>query len=177
MRSRNKIYNENGVFFITSTTVDWLDLFNTKDTFQILIDSINFNVSERNLKVHAYVLMKNHFHLICTGENLSKIINSIKSYSARKFVEKFQTENDILTLNKLRKNKKNFKTDREFQFWQEGFYPKEMLNTEILNQKIEYIHANPVRKGYCENNCDWEYSSARFYEKDIEGDIKVIKTL
>ncbi|MBX7045004.1 MAG: transposase [Ignavibacteria bacterium] len=169
MRSRNKIYNANGVYFITSTVVDWLELFNSDNSFQILADCINFYIRKKNFKVHAYVFMKNHFHLICSGENISKSIGSIKSFSAKKMIEKLKDGNNYEVLNKLRETKKKHKTDRQFQFWQEGFYPKEVLSNDELKQKIEYIHYNPVKKNYCAEMAGWKYSSANYYETGIEG--------
>jgi len=36
----------------------------------------------------------------------------------------------------------------------------------MLRQKIEYIHHNPVRRGYVDEAANWIYSSARNYLKD-----------
>lgn len=173
MRSRNKIYNTSGVYFITSTVVDWLEVFDSDNAFQILADCINFNIQNKDFKVHAYVLMKNHFHMICSGENISNAIGSIKSFSAKKMIEKLQDEKKEAILKIFKEEKKKFKIDREFQFWQEGFYPKEILNNEELKQKIEYVHYNPVKKNYCAEMKDWKYSSAKFYETGEEGIIFV----
>lgn len=169
MRSRNKVYNSRGVYFITSTVVNWLDIFDNEEKFLILVDCINYNIQNKNFKVHAYVLMKNHFHMICSGEEISNSIGSIKSFSAKKLLEKIQKENNEEFLNIFKEEKKKFKTDREFQFWQEGFYPKEILNDEELKQKIEYIHYNPVKKSYCSEAKEWKYSSAKFYESGEDG--------
>jgi REP element-mobilizing transposase RayT len=173
MRSRNKIYNPEGVFFITSTVIDWIEIFNSKDNCQILIDAINFSINNKKLEVYSYVIMKNHFHMICKGDNLSRIIGSIKGFAANKILEKLKEENSTNLLEKFRDKKKRFKTDRNFQVWQEGFYPKEILNDLELKQKIEYIHYNPVKENYCENMVDWPYSSARYYEMNVEGLIKI----
>ncbi len=36
-----------------------------------------------------------------------------------------------------------------------------MMNEKMLVQKIEYIHFNPVKRGYVESPEHWRYSSAR----------------
>jgi putative transposase len=55
------------------------------------------------------------------------------------------------------------KKDREYQLWQEGSHPEVIVSERILEQKLLYMHYNPVRRGYVENPEDWRYSSARNY--------------
>jgi putative transposase len=66
-------------------------------------------------------------------------------------------------LDKLKSLKLDFKGDREHQFWQEGNHPKQIISHEMMRQKIEYIHHNPVRRGYVDLPEYWRYSSARNY--------------
>ncbi|MBP9096728.1 MAG: transposase [Ignavibacteria bacterium] len=168
MRSRYKILNEEGIHFITSTIVDWIEIFTNEDYFKILIESINYSISEKNLKVFAYVLMKNHFHIICKAEQLSNVIRSIKSYSAKIIIEKLEEDKRYDLLEKFK-----LKNDNRYQIWQEGFHPKEIINNEEFKQKIEYIHNNPVNENYCVSPTDWKYSSANFYENEQQTVIKV----
>lgn len=60
-------------------------------------------------------------------------------------------------------SKKQFKKDRDYQFWQEGFHPEQIYSEEMMRQKIEYIHYNPVRRGYIDGPEHWRYSSVRSY--------------
>jgi len=173
MRSRYKILNPEGYFFITSTIVEWIEIFNTLSDFQILIDSVNYNIEKKGLHVFAYVLMKNHFHIICRGNNLSNIITSIKSYSAKRIIEKLEINNNII-LEKF-KDKKNYKNERQYQIWQEGFHPKEIIDSDELRQKINYIHDNPVRAFYCNTANEWLHSSAKFYETGEKGCIEIMR--
>jgi putative transposase len=53
--------------------------------------------------------------------------------------------------------------DRRFHFWERRSWRAEMPNGEILEQKLEYIHLNPVKAGIVETEADYKYSSARFY--------------
>ena len=59
--------------------------------------------------------------------------------------------------------KKAHKKDRDNQFWQEGFHPEWIKDNEMMKQKIEYIHGNPVKRGYVDQAEHWRYSSARSY--------------
>ncbi len=59
--------------------------------------------------------------------------------------------------------KKKYKKDSEYQVWQEGFHPQIITSEEVLKQKVEYIHNNPVRNGVVEEAEHWIYSSAKNY--------------
>jgi len=59
--------------------------------------------------------------------------------------------------------KKAHKDDRAYQFWQEGVHPELIQGEEMMRQKVEYIHQNPVKRGYVDEATHWRYSSARDY--------------
>ncbi len=75
-----------------------------------------------------------------------------------------QQENVKTILDQLAFYKKTHKVDREYQVWQEGIQPKLIQNNEMMKNKIEYIHNNPVKRGYVDEGQHWRYSSARDYE-------------
>ena len=58
-----------------------------------------------------------------------------------------------------KKNSNNSK----FQFWQQSNHPIELSNNLILEQKMEYIHKNPVKAGFTDDEFSYTYSSARDY--------------
>jgi REP element-mobilizing transposase RayT len=163
MRSTYKTHNIDGTYFITSSIVNWINIFNSEKYFNILIEAINYYTSNKSLTVYAYVIMRNHFHMICKADNLTNIIRLIKTYTAKEIVKELQKDSEFNLLEKFKANKKEYKTESVHQIWQEGFHPKEILNNSILKQKIEYIHNNPVKENYCLKTEDWVYSSAGFY--------------
>ena len=55
------------------------------------------------------------------------------------------------------------KIKQDYQLWQEGFHPQAIANEEMFIQKLEYIHNNPVRRGYVDDPAHWRYSSYRNY--------------
>jgi putative transposase len=59
--------------------------------------------------------------------------------------------------------KKAHKQDREYQVWEEGSHPEQIQSHAMMLQKIEYIHLNPVKRGYVDNPIHWRNSSARIY--------------
>lgn len=59
--------------------------------------------------------------------------------------------------------KKAHKKNTTYQLWQEGIQPKLIQDDKTMIQKIEYIHNNPVKRGYVDDGVHWRYSSARDY--------------
>jgi hypothetical protein len=55
------------------------------------------------------------------------------------------------------------RTDRDHQLWQERRHPRVITDEAMMWQKLEYIHNNPVRRGYVDDRVHWRYSSARNY--------------
>jgi len=66
-------------------------------------------------------------------------------------------------LEQLKWFRKAHKTDRNYQLWEEGSHPQLIDNSEVLRQKLDYIHLNPVKRGYVDLAEHWRYSSARDY--------------
>jgi len=163
MRSRYRITENNYPFFITATTVAWIPVFTRKPYIEVLIDSLNFCRQHKGLQIFAYVIMDNHIHLVVAGEKLSETIKEFKSYTAREIVRLAGEEGKSWLLNQLQFHKHEHKTDSRHQVWQEGFHPQQIYSEDVLRQKAEYLHHNPVRAGLVERPEDWFYSSARNY--------------
>jgi len=87
-----------------------------------------------------------------------------KRYTARQLLNLLQKENVKTILDQLTFYKKAHKTDREYQVWQEGSQPKLIQSDAMMISKINYIHQNPVKRGYVDEAAHWRYSSARDYE-------------
>ena len=163
-RTRYKILEgDHFPYFLTATTVNWLPLFSNPDIAQIVFDSFIFLQKENRLTIYAYVLMENHLHLIATAEDLSKEIANFKSFTARKSIDYYIEQNNQFILKQLAFHKLPHKTDRDYQFWQEGNQPKRIQSEATLRQKVDYIHFNAVRRGYVSEPEHWRYSSARNY--------------
>ena len=160
MRDDYKIHDPAGIHFITSTIVEWLPVFTSQEYFEILVQSIQYCQSQKDLKIFIYVIMENHFHLICQSENLSKTLQSIKRHTSKIILEQLATDQKDWQLNLFRYYKKKHKKSSQYQVWQEGLHPKQIISDEMFRQKADYIHENPVRRGYVELPEHCYYSSA-----------------
>jgi putative transposase len=161
MRTRYKIIDTDKIYFITATIIEWLPVFTRKPYFEVLIDSFKYSRTNKGLKISAYVIMDNHFHLISQGDNLAKIIKEIKSYTAREIIKLAEQDHKTWLLNQLSFYRLKHKVGSAHQVWQEGNHPKQISSEEMLRQKMDYLHHNPVRAGLAEKPEDWLYSSAR----------------
>ena len=171
-RSRYKIYDERYPYFLTCTVVNWILIFSNPYNATIILDSLTFLQERDRLEVYGYVLMENHIHLIASGENIIKEIGDFKSFTARKIIDHYIATKNSFILDQLSFYKKRHKEDRNYQLWQEGSHPEQIVSNDMMLQKLEYIHANPVKRRYVDRPEDWRYSSARNYQKQ-EGVIAV----
>jgi len=89
MSTGYQITSQNGLYFVTFTIVDWVDIFSGKIYRDIVVDSLNYCIKNKGLKVYAWVIMTNHVHLIIesANENLSDVIRDIKKFTAYKIIE------------------------------------------------------------------------------------------
>ncbi len=170
-RSRYKITDPKLPHFVTCTVLHWIPVFTRPATVDILLESLRFLRAD-GLKVYAYVVLENHLHLIVQSEKLDRDMARFKSYTAKQIINYLHRHQVSRILEQLAFYKKAHKDDRAYQFWQEGIHPEWIQNGEMMQQKVEYIHQNPVKRGYVDKAEHWRYSSARNYLGE-EGLIKV----
>ena len=169
MKNRYKIVEEDGFYLISSTIVDWIPVFTSEKYFQILIESLKYCQNNKGLKIHFYILMDNHFHMIVSGEDLSVTLASMKRYTALEIIDELKQDNKYWSLQQFKSQKKGYKSESNHQVWQEGFHPQLISSAEMLAQKVDYIHYNSVKRGLVNEPEFWKYSSA--CNKDFEGNV------
>ncbi|MDJ0732865.1 MAG: transposase [Nostocaceae cyanobacterium] len=161
-RSRYK-FLENHPHFLTCTIVNWLPVFSQPELAQIILNSLDFLHTNQRFALHGYVIMENHLHIIASAENLSKEIANFKSFTARSIIDRLKEKKAEYLLKQLKFHKKLHKTTQDYQLWQEGSHPQALIHEKMFIQKLEYIHNNPVRRGYVDEPAHWRYSSYRNY--------------
>lgn len=62
---------------------------------------------------------------------------------------------------------------RKYQFWQPAGHQVELSNNELMEQRLQYLHQNPVKAGFVEEPEQWYYSSARDYAGE-KGRLEVV---
>ena len=69
MSRKYKFRNPEAVYFVTFTTVNWIDVFTRPIYKEIIVDSLNYCIKNKGLMVYAWVIMSNHVHLVIESRN------------------------------------------------------------------------------------------------------------
>ncbi len=156
----------NQLYFITLTVVDWIDIFTRREYFDLIIDNLSFCQQEKGLEIFEYVIMTNHIHMISRGKDkpLSDIIRDFKTFTSKelyKLISSNPAESKRKWMIKIfQAHGKSNKLNKNFQIWQNLNSPTLLYNNNIIDQKTEYIHMNPVKAGFVSNPEEYAYSSA-----------------
>jgi putative transposase len=136
-----------------------------------MIDAINGCRTKHRVHLWAYVLMPEHVHLLLwptqAGYCISKILSALKQPVSKRALL-FVRANAPSFLQQM-EDKRPDGTVRH-RFWQRGGgYDRNLTGPTTIWAKIDYIHANPVRRGLCESPTEWQWSSACEYESPGSG--------
>jgi REP element-mobilizing transposase RayT len=162
-RTRYRIYETEYPYFLTCTVVAWLPVFAYPKFAEIILESWRFLQRERGVHIYGYVILENHLHWIASAPDLEKQVGHFKSYTARRIIDGLEEAGHRTLLQELSYFKLRHKTDQEHQLWQERSHPKQIQDDEMMRQKLDYMHANPLRRGYVDDPVHWRYTSARNY--------------
>lgn len=169
MSRKYKFREKTGAYFISFATVYWIDVFTREEYFQNIIESLDYCRKHKSMELYAYCIMPSHIHLIFRSGNAdpSGLIRDFKGFTSRKMlkaIEENQQESrkEWMLWMFERAGKKNSNVKFR-QFWQQNNMPIEIWSLKVFEQKLNYIHQNPVEAGFVTNPIDWKYSSARNY--------------
>ena len=172
-RSRYRILGRSPQF-LTATINHRLPIFTRPETVNIVLESWRFLQREAGFKLYGYFILENHLHLIAASEDLSRDMQRFKSYTAKEIIAFLEQRQSAKILEMLALFKRSHKTESTYQVWEEGNHPQIIETESVMRQKMEYIHQNPVKRGYVDQPEHWRYSSARNYV-GLEGLIEVTR--
>ena len=148
--------------FFTATNLEWKKLLKPDKYKDIIIESLRFLVKEKRIILYAFVIMDNHLHLIWqmhAGVNPVAVQRDFLKYTAQKIKRDLQ-KNHPSVLSHFKVKAK----DRRYQFWERNALSIELSTEKLFQQKLNYIHNNPVSAGLCMLPEHYRYSSASLYE-------------
>lgn len=169
MSDKYKTHESDKAYFITMTTVGWVDIFTRKNHKKAVVDSLKYCQENKGLEVYCWCLMHSHLHLICRaaeGHSLTDILRDLKKYVSKKIVKQIEDEPEsrrewLLPL--LKKYCEHLKREQEYKLWQSGNHAKVIYSKEFFHEKLNYIHQKPVQDMIVEKGEDYLFSSARNY--------------
>jgi putative transposase len=172
MSDQYKIANSEGVYFLTTTVVDWIDVFTRKEHALIVMNALKYCQEQKGLILHAYCLMPSHLHWIASakpGCNLSGIIRDFKKFTSKEIVKNIienpESRRDWM-LKRFEYAGKFLQRVENYKFWQDNNQAKECVSVLFTRQKLEYIHNNPVEEMIVDEAEHYVFSSAKDY---VEG--------
>ncbi|HZE22918.1 MAG TPA: transposase [Blattabacteriaceae bacterium] len=139
--SPTEILSTSRTFFVTSKTMSGAGLLQTERNAGLLIDVMRCYVAEGKFKIHDFVVMPNHVHLLMTvsGEmSIEKAVGMIKG----KFSYRLQKETGYLG-----------------GIWQRGFSEVRVDNRKSFLAHRDYIEQNPAKAGLVARAEDFPFSS------------------
>lgn len=165
MSEKYKTY-EDGLYFITFSVVGWIDVFTRRIYQDILIDSITYCQKNKNLKLYCYCIMPSHVHLICYSKDgsISNVLRDMKSFTANAIIEaiknNIQESRREWMLEQFKLHGSKSPQQQKMQFWKHDNHAFHLYSNEMIAQKVNYIHNNPVEVGFVNNSYEWRLSSA-----------------
>lgn len=164
------------LYFITSTIAGWLPLFLSHRYFTILTDAFACCRENKGLLRHAYVLMPAHFHIIASSQPMAALpglIRDFKRYTSREITCCLEEDGSHLLLQPFIQAAAKAGRNNDYAVWQPGYHPVAVFTERFFRQKLDYLHDNPVRKGYVHSPENWLYSSAGDYLAGTAGVVAI----
>ncbi len=169
MSMKYKFTDQSRLYFVSFATVYWIDIFTRRIYKDILVESLDYCQKNKGLEVYAWCIMTNHVHLIIgtVDKPLQDIMRDLKRYTSKKLlktIEENPTESrrELLLWMMKEAGKKN-PNNEKYQLWQQDNHPIEIQDVDMFEQKLIYLHNNPVEAGFVDEAWEYLYSSAKDY--------------
>lgn len=181
MSRKYKFGESTGAYFISFATVYWIDVFTRDIYFSVIIESLDYCRKNKGMEIYGYCIMPSHIHLIFRSAEAdpSGLIRDFKGFTSRKMLKTIEENTQesrkewmLWMFEKAAKKNSNVKNR---QFWQQNNKPIELWSLKVFEQKLNYIHNNPVVSGFVTNPIDWKYSSARNYASNDDTILEIDK--
>ena len=168
------------LYFVSFATVNWLDVFVRRLYCEIVVDSLRYCIANKGLELYAWCIMSSHVHLIISSAegNLSGIIRDLKRHTSKALLkaiaENQQESRRQWMLWMFERAGRRNPNNEQYQFWQQNNHPVELATPQMLQQRLDYLHQNPVVSGAVDFPPDYLYSSAKDYYTEQAGLLPVI---
>ena len=174
MQRRKSFTEINKIYFFTATIHKWIPLLNGNERKNLIVSYLKKLSDENYLNICGFVIMPNHIHIIWQQVQLNgkeTPQGSFLKYTAHEFLKQLKIEGKSCDYEVKAANKKH-------EIWQRDSLSIEIFSRHVAEQKLNYIHFNPVSGKWqlAKDDLDYYYSSARFYETGID-DFGFLKNL
>ena len=157
------ISRDTPALYITAVAKDHLPVFRTDVLKIITCNALDEARKSAGFSLYAYVIMLDHLHAI-TDSNLkpSEILRYVNGIISRRVIDHLKEHGHNASLQKLKHETK----ERAYRYslWDHHSNVFSITSEDMLMQKVNYIHQNPVRAGLVEKAEDYRWSSVRWWK-------------
>jgi putative transposase len=155
--------------FLTFSCINRQPLFFDAVSRDCFADRMAIAASRLNITVFAWVLMPEHAHLCVASREVGGtrgFVLQLKSSTARTILKAWREAGDPRLAHCTRNGRS--------VFWQEGGgYDRTLRDEREIDEKIRYIHHNPVKRGLVSRPTDWRWSSAGWIAGDRSSVVRI----
>ena len=169
MSRKYKFHDKGGLYFVSFAVVYWMDVFIREEYNMIVVSSLDYCRKQLGLEIYGWCIMPSHVHLMIRAKNNNPeiILGRLKEYTSKQIVKaisenKQESRREWLLWMMKRAGTKSSNV-KNYQFWLHHNKPIELWSNHVIDQKLDYIHRNPVASGFVTEEWHWKYSSARSY--------------
>jgi putative transposase len=166
-----RCYGRGDLHFVTFSCYRRWPLLGSRLARDLFVRELSRMRNEHGFQLVGYVVMPEHVHLLM-GEPIKGTPSTALQVLKQRVSRKMRQQKE-----KLSSQQKSvaFAEDRgeSGQFWQERFYDFNVYSSGKVQEKLNYMHANPVIRRLVEHPQDWPWSSWSNYAKNGEGLIAV----
>ena len=171
MSEKYKFVDPEGIYFVTPTITAWIDIFTKPEYSEILVESLRYCQKEKGLIVHAWCIMSSHLHLIVSsrGDKLSSIFRDFKAFTSKQITKQLYEGSDSRKewmLSMFSSAADKIKRNIHYKVWQDGNHPVLLDTNRMMEDRLNYLHQNPVEQGIVSTPEYYIYSSAQDYAGD-----------
>jgi putative transposase len=158
--------------FITTSTYRRVPLFLTPAYCQFFVDAVRAVRSKFHFLLLGWVLMPDHFHILVRpglSESTSDIVKELKQRSAFAILEALRGQQGLASCRVLLGSLRLPPTVHDqarYRVWQRRFVPFNVYTEKKQLEKLDYMHANPLKRELVSSPSEWPWSSWRFYYLD-----------
>lgn len=159
------LHDTTHLYFITASVIEWKHLFVSAEYAKIILNSLAWMQQQKRILLFAFVIMPSHLHAILKPESspIGETVQQFGSFTAHEILKRLREQNQKSILELFQQKKRDRR--HEHSIWQD-IQAKNIYSIDFLQQKMEYLHQNPVAKDWklVKDRADYPYSSAGYYD-------------
>ena len=161
------LQDESHLFFITASICGWKPILLDGKYSKIILEALSTYRKNSNILLFAFVIMPTHLHAIIKplDSTIGSFLRRFGSFTAHKIIDELKESKEVDLLNFFHDSKRESKVN--YSIWQD-IQAKNIYSQNFLEQKLEYIHNNPLSEKWrlVKDKADYSLSSARKYDRE-----------